>query len=230
MFTLCVQVLIASHLPSYELRHNQVESIFLSAIDMYGHQFCIENLQVSGEGKAVPTDLSVIWKRTVFSRACVSLPHLLETDPLGNVHLRRPAELLLPQQSSGTNGCPRGRENTFILIPRWLCWESWGVNLWLVPPGVRPAGLHRVRAEQCSASAAEGQHVHSRVPVHAAHLAPKQVMRMQDSHDALVLHILAVVVPAPPHFTPPHPRWHSGQDWRHFFIYNQSAKTSLFRT
>ncbi|XP_041504337.1 acetyl-CoA carboxylase 2 isoform X3 [Microtus oregoni] len=39
------QVLIASHLPSYELRHNQVESIFLSAIDMYGHQFCPENLQ-----------------------------------------------------------------------------------------------------------------------------------------------------------------------------------------
>uniref|UniRef100_A0A3Q3IDI1 acetyl-CoA carboxylase n=1 Tax=Monopterus albus TaxID=43700 RepID=A0A3Q3IDI1_MONAL len=39
------QVLIASHLPSYEVRHNQVESIFLSAIDMYGHQFCIENLQ-----------------------------------------------------------------------------------------------------------------------------------------------------------------------------------------
>lgn len=40
-------MLIASHLPSYELRHNQVESIFLSAIDMYGHQFCIENLQVN---------------------------------------------------------------------------------------------------------------------------------------------------------------------------------------
>ncbi|XP_070372336.1 acetyl-CoA carboxylase 2 isoform X2 [Equus asinus] len=39
------QVLIASHLPSYELRHNQVESIFLSAIDMYGHQFCPENLK-----------------------------------------------------------------------------------------------------------------------------------------------------------------------------------------
>ncbi|XP_032304401.1 acetyl-CoA carboxylase 1 isoform X5 [Coturnix japonica] len=39
------QVLIASHLPSYELRHNQVESIFLSAIDMYGHEFCPENLQ-----------------------------------------------------------------------------------------------------------------------------------------------------------------------------------------
>ena len=42
-----LQVLIASHLPSYELRHNQVESIFLSAIDMYGHQFCPENLKVS---------------------------------------------------------------------------------------------------------------------------------------------------------------------------------------
>ncbi|XP_025789381.1 acetyl-CoA carboxylase 2 [Puma concolor] len=39
------QILIASHLPSYELRHNQVESIFLSAIDMYGHQFCPENLK-----------------------------------------------------------------------------------------------------------------------------------------------------------------------------------------
>ncbi|XP_044296549.1 acetyl-CoA carboxylase 2 isoform X1 [Varanus komodoensis] len=39
------QVLIASHLPSYELRHNQVESIFLSAIDMFGHQFCPENLK-----------------------------------------------------------------------------------------------------------------------------------------------------------------------------------------
>lgn len=44
-----IQVLIASHLPSYELRHNQVESIFLSAIDMYGHQFCPENLKVCGK-------------------------------------------------------------------------------------------------------------------------------------------------------------------------------------
>lgn len=34
-------------MPSYELRHNQVESIFLSAIDMYGHQFCPENLKVT---------------------------------------------------------------------------------------------------------------------------------------------------------------------------------------
>lgn len=41
-----LQVLIASHLPSYELRHNQVESIFLSAIDMYGHEYCPENLKV----------------------------------------------------------------------------------------------------------------------------------------------------------------------------------------
>ncbi|XP_064024237.1 acetyl-CoA carboxylase 2 isoform X2 [Pogoniulus pusillus] len=38
-------VLIASHLPSYELRYNQVESIFLSAIDMYGHEYCPENLK-----------------------------------------------------------------------------------------------------------------------------------------------------------------------------------------
>ncbi|XP_041352027.1 acetyl-CoA carboxylase-like isoform X1 [Gigantopelta aegis] len=39
------QVLIAAHQPPYELRHNQMESIFLSAIDMYGHDFCPENLQ-----------------------------------------------------------------------------------------------------------------------------------------------------------------------------------------
>ncbi|XP_064618157.1 acetyl-CoA carboxylase-like isoform X2 [Liolophura sinensis] len=39
------QVLIAAHQPPYELRHNQMESIFLSAIDIYGHDFCPENLQ-----------------------------------------------------------------------------------------------------------------------------------------------------------------------------------------
>jgi acetyl-CoA carboxylase/biotin carboxylase 1 len=33
------QVLISAHQPSYELRRNQVESIFLSAIDMYGRDF-----------------------------------------------------------------------------------------------------------------------------------------------------------------------------------------------
>ncbi|XP_062596285.1 acetyl-CoA carboxylase 1-like isoform X10 [Saccostrea cucullata] len=39
------QVLIAAHTPPYELRHNQMESIFLSAIDMYGPEFNPENLQ-----------------------------------------------------------------------------------------------------------------------------------------------------------------------------------------
>lgn len=53
------QVLIASHLPSYELRHNQVESIFLSAIDMYGHQFCIENLQVPPAPLPAPCSLLI---------------------------------------------------------------------------------------------------------------------------------------------------------------------------
>ncbi|XP_044762645.1 acetyl-CoA carboxylase isoform X3 [Coccinella septempunctata] len=38
------QVLIAAHQPAYELRHNQMESIFLSAVDMYGHEFHPENL------------------------------------------------------------------------------------------------------------------------------------------------------------------------------------------
>ncbi|XP_071137494.1 acetyl-CoA carboxylase-like isoform X4 [Mytilus edulis] len=39
------QVLIAAHLPPYELRHNQMESIFLSAIDMYGPEYNPDNLQ-----------------------------------------------------------------------------------------------------------------------------------------------------------------------------------------
>ncbi|CAF3984611.1 unnamed protein product [Rotaria sp. Silwood2] len=39
------QVLIEFQQPPYELRLNQMESIFLSALDMYGHKFCQENLQ-----------------------------------------------------------------------------------------------------------------------------------------------------------------------------------------
>jgi acetyl-CoA carboxylase / biotin carboxylase 1 len=41
------QVLIAFQQPPYELRHNQMESIFLSAIEMYGHKLCQENIQVN---------------------------------------------------------------------------------------------------------------------------------------------------------------------------------------
>lgn len=191
----CVQVLIASHLPSYELRHNQVESIFLSAIDMYGHQFCIENLQVSEQLRGLH---SVLWKRAqeMFSGVFVLLSDLLETDPLGNVHLWCPAKLLLPQQSSSTNGCTRGERTHFF---SWCSGDFTGCilrNLWSVPPGLRPAGLHCVWAEQCSASTAEGQHLHCGVPVHAAHLAPKQVPCQHDYH-AIVLCILAVVVPTP---------------------------------
>jgi acetyl-CoA carboxylase/biotin carboxylase 1 len=40
------QVLIQFQQPPYELRLNQMESIFLSALDMYGHKLCQENLQV----------------------------------------------------------------------------------------------------------------------------------------------------------------------------------------
>lgn len=39
------QALIAAHEPTYEVRHNQMESILLSAIDVYGHDFHPENLQ-----------------------------------------------------------------------------------------------------------------------------------------------------------------------------------------
>ncbi|KAJ7391694.1 hypothetical protein OS493_017391 [Desmophyllum pertusum] len=39
------QALLASQQPSYELRHNQVESLFLSAIDMYGNQLASDSFQ-----------------------------------------------------------------------------------------------------------------------------------------------------------------------------------------
>lgn len=39
------QALLAAQQPSYELRHNQVESMFLSAIDMYGNQFASDSFQ-----------------------------------------------------------------------------------------------------------------------------------------------------------------------------------------
>ncbi|CAF3453887.1 unnamed protein product [Rotaria socialis] len=39
------QVLIEFQQPPYEVRLNQMESIFLSALDMYGHKFCQDNLQ-----------------------------------------------------------------------------------------------------------------------------------------------------------------------------------------
>ncbi|KAG7265279.1 hypothetical protein CRUP_008184 [Coryphaenoides rupestris] len=67
------QVLIASHLPSYELRHNQVESIFLSAIDMYGHQFCIENLQVYVRRAYIAYELNSVQHRQLRDNTCVVL-------------------------------------------------------------------------------------------------------------------------------------------------------------
>ena len=45
------QVLIEFQQPPFELRLNQMESIFLSALDMYGHKSCQENLQVLSENK-----------------------------------------------------------------------------------------------------------------------------------------------------------------------------------
>uniref|UniRef100_A0A7N8WIQ9 acetyl-CoA carboxylase n=1 Tax=Mastacembelus armatus TaxID=205130 RepID=A0A7N8WIQ9_9TELE len=64
------QILIASHLPSYELRHNQVESIFLSAIDMYGHQFCPENLKVYVRRAYIAYELNSIQHHQLHDGTC----------------------------------------------------------------------------------------------------------------------------------------------------------------
>lgn len=88
-----VQVLIASHLPSYELRHNQVESIFLSAIDMYGHQFCPENLKVR---------LSPVLSSTFHSVHC---------GPRGASGKWLPLPYMC--WPSDGQGCPRGPQGSF---------------------------------------------------------------------------------------------------------------------
>lgn len=70
------QVLIAFQQPPYELRHNQMESIFLSAIDMYGHKLCQENIQVN-DLKTRPTDRKCLFcrnsscRKQVFSMCCI---------------------------------------------------------------------------------------------------------------------------------------------------------------
>lgn len=51
-------------------------------------------------------------------------------------------------------------------------------------PGVCSQSVYRLRAQQRSASAAEGQHVHRGVPVHAAHVTPQQVLH---AHTAAML-------------------------------------------
>lgn len=45
-FCLVSKALLASQQPSYERRHNQIESLFLSAVDIMGNQYSPENLQV----------------------------------------------------------------------------------------------------------------------------------------------------------------------------------------
>ncbi|XP_078337630.1 acetyl-CoA carboxylase-like isoform X9 [Crassostrea virginica] len=59
------QVLIAAHTPPYELRHNQMESIFLSAIDMYGPEFNPENLQVK------KTYLDFLYEKIIHSETAI---------------------------------------------------------------------------------------------------------------------------------------------------------------
>lgn len=75
--------------------------------------------------------------------------------------------------------------------------------------GVRPQSLHRIWAEQRSTSTAEGQHMCSRVPVHASHLAPKQVIHAQIFRNA---HVLCIIFAAAPPLEGPVCRIY-GQKW-----------------
>lgn len=62
--------------------------------------------------------------------------------------------------------------------------------------GVRSKSLHRIRVEQRSASAAEGQHMYSRVSVHAAHVPPQQVSHIKNTLNACAVCVsLAAALP-----------------------------------
>ncbi|GBP42919.1 Acetyl-CoA carboxylase [Eumeta japonica] len=99
------QVLIAAHQPAYELRHNQMESIFLSAVDMYGHDFHPENLQklILSEtsifdilhdffyhtNKAVCNAALEVYVRRAYTSYDIScLQHLALSGELGLVHFQ----------------------------------------------------------------------------------------------------------------------------------------------
>lgn len=114
------QVLIAAHQPAYELRHNQMESIFLSAVDMYGHEFHPENVQklIQSEtsifdilhdffyhsNKAVcNAALEVYVRRTYISYDLTCLQHLELSGEISLVHF----QFLLP--SSHPNRIPMNK-------------------------------------------------------------------------------------------------------------------------
>ncbi|KAK6633678.1 hypothetical protein RUM44_004285 [Polyplax serrata] len=114
------QVLIAAHQPAYELRHNQMESIFLSAVDMYGHEFHPENIQklIQSEtsifdilhdffyhsNKAVcNAALEVYVRRTYISYDLTCLQHLELSGEISLVHF----QFLLP--SSHPNRIPMNK-------------------------------------------------------------------------------------------------------------------------
>lgn len=88
------QVLIAFQQPPYELRHNQMESIFLTAIDMYGHKLCQENIQVSTTNAL---DLN---------RSTRDLRDL-EINSLGNEYLRCTAQFLFSFKSASSSSGTR---------------------------------------------------------------------------------------------------------------------------
>ncbi|KAK2717768.1 hypothetical protein QYM36_006530, partial [Artemia franciscana] len=119
------QILIAAHQPAYDLRHNQMESIFLSAIDIYGHDFHPENLQklIMSEtsifdvlqeffyhtNRAVRMAALEVYVRRSYTS--YELTRLLHTD-LSNNRCVVQFEFLLP--SSHPNRVPHNRLNPVI--------------------------------------------------------------------------------------------------------------------
>lgn len=70
--------------------------------------------------------------------------------------------------------------------------------------GVRSESIHSLRAQQCSASTTEGQHMYSRVSVHASNFTSQQVLLMKKlKHIHAVHYYSAVLTPSSPQDTVP---------------------------
>lgn len=141
-------MLIASHLPSYELRHNQVESIFISAIDMYGHEYCPENLKVGnrdfpargiwllgGFGEEVWLQVAVPPKTA--QKAAEALPQR-------RVAQGRGCAPSLPDPTSGSSPRLVGSDMDLHLTLTLSLWWAGGPKApqWCSPTSRAPSGLY----------------------------------------------------------------------------------------
>lgn len=125
------QVLISAHQPPYALRHNQMESIFLSAIDIYSREFepNVLNRLVLSEPSIFDilhqffyhsnvivrkAALEVYVRRAYISYEMVALQHVTIDNKRPSIHLKTNS-LVSALQQNGNNAIATGSENSTII-------------------------------------------------------------------------------------------------------------------